>query len=270
MKLRSVLGHLKRMVFIYVNIAAFYLSGEYWRNKKVLESLHNKYAGKRCFVVCNGPSLRPEDLTKIHEHGDISIGMNLIGRVYKDTPWRATILSLRDSISLVTEENFRVAVETESEMRFFATKHYLRWKKHRRNGFFILQNEDRGLLDAPIFNSNFRKHVPSIGTSTYICLELAVYLGCSEIYLLGCDMSYKVNLNRDGSITYNDTGKDHFYKSESKVAATCALNPNPTWEMECAFDCAAKWSAEHGNIIKNATRGGKLESFPRVEFDSLF
>lgn len=253
-----------------INLSAFYLSGKYLSNQKIIQQLKDKHKGKRCFVICNGPSLRPEDLTKIHEHGDVSIGMNMIGRVYKDTPWRVTYLSLRDPISYATPENFRVALGTECKMRFFAAKHYLRWIRFCKDGFFILQNEDRGLLDAPIFDSDFTKQVPSIGTSAYICMELAVYLGCSEIYLLGCDMSYKVNLNRDGSVTYNEAGKDHFYKSEAEFSASCAIKPNPTWEMECAFETAARWSAEHGNIIKNATRGGCLQAFPRVDFDSLF
>lgn len=45
-----------------LNFAAYYLSGTAVSNKKVLKSLKDKYKGKRCFVVCNGPSLRTEDL----------------------------------------------------------------------------------------------------------------------------------------------------------------------------------------------------------------
>lgn len=232
--------------------------------------MKDRYKGKRCFVVCNGPSLRPEDLTRIHEHGDVSIGMNMIGRIYDKTPWRATFLSLRDPIVFATPDNLRLAVSTECGMRFFAAKHFLRWRKCGSECFFINQNESRNLLDMPLFDTDFTKHVPSIGTSAYICIEFAVYLGCSEIYLLGCDMSYKVNLNRKGSITYNEAGRDHFYKKEFENTASCSSKPNPTWEMECAFETAAKWSAEHGNIIKNATRGGYLEFFPKVDFDSLF
>lgn len=270
MNIRNYLGNLKNAIFRFYNFTTYHISGTYSRNKKVLKSLKDKHKGKRCFIVCNGPSLRPEDLTKIHEHGDISIAMNLIGRVYDKTPWRVTYLSLRDPISFATKDNLKVALNTECGMRMFAAKHYLKWNKYKLPGFYVNQNEDRGFLDTPVFDPDFTKHVPSIGTSTYICLELAVYLGCSEIYLLGCDMSYKVNLNRDGSVTYNDAGRDHFYKSEAEAAISCPAKPNPTWEMEVAYDCAAKWSAEHGNIIKNATRGGKLEFFPRVDFDSLF
>ena len=115
----KVLGKIKFFLIEQINIAAFYLSGTYKQNNKVLKSLKDKHKGKRCFVICNGPSLKPEDLTKIHEHGDISIGMNMIGRVYSETPWRVTYLSLRDPISFATQENLDVAINTECELRFF-------------------------------------------------------------------------------------------------------------------------------------------------------
>lgn len=46
-----------------------------------------------------------------------------------------------------------------------------------------------------------------------------------------------------------------------------ALKKN--WEKLFA-QASAKASLENGYNIKNATRGGKLEFFPRVVFDSLF
>ena len=36
------------------------------------------------------------------------------------------------------------------------------------------------------------------------------------------------------------------------------------------FHCAENYSRNHNFRIYNATRGGKLEMFERVEFDSLF
>lgn len=76
--------------------------------------------------------------------------------------------------------------------------------------------------------------------------------------------------NRDGSITYNDAGRNHFYASEKEAAASIKLRPNSTWQLEFVYETAAKASLENGYNIKNATRGGKLEFFPRVDFDSLF
>lgn len=81
----------------WFNVTAYNLSGVDKSNQILLRELKDKYKGKRCFVVCNGPSLRTEDLTKIHNAGDISIAMNMIGRICKDTPWRPTFLNNTDA-----------------------------------------------------------------------------------------------------------------------------------------------------------------------------
>ena len=48
------------------------------------------------------------------------------------------------------------------------------------------------------------------------------------------------------------------------------LKPAPTWELQTAFEAAEKLSGKYGMKLYNATRGGKLEAFERVDFDSLF
>ena len=126
MKILGIPCHpLKMAVINFVNLAAFYLSGTAVTNKKVLKSLKDKYTGKRCFIVCNGPSLRPEDLTKIHESGDISIAMNMIGRVYKNTPWRATFLSATDDCAFL-KKNKKIVRETECDLKFYDERRYLK------------------------------------------------------------------------------------------------------------------------------------------------
>lgn len=40
--------------------------------------------------------------------------------------------------------------------------------------------------------------------------------------------------------------------------------------MSLAYKAARKYADAHGIKIYNATRGGKLEVFERVDFDSLF
>ena len=88
-------------------------------------------------------------------------------------------------------------------------------------------------------------------TVTYICLELAVYMGFKEIYLLGVDCDY--------------SGKKQHVIDTGDVV----LN-NPESRMIEAYKKAKEYADSHGIKIYNATRGGKLEVFERVDFDSLF
>lgn len=252
-----------------LSAAVFFLTGEAMRNKRKLEELRDSCTGKRCFIVCNGPSLRAEDLTKIHEHGDISIAMNAIARIYDRTPWRPTYLSLTDDI-VFTKKNAEMCRTCECGYKFYDRSRYLRSLNSEGKRFYLGFDESPRLLDEPVFNPEATKKMPSIGTSAYACLEFAVFLGCREIYILGCDMSYAVNITRDGRIYYNESGREHFYGDKAEDLKTSDVKPNPTWQLEVAFDAAAKYAEDNGIKIFNATRGGMLESFPRVDIEELF
>ena len=220
-------------------------------------------------MICNGPSLRTEDLTKIHENGDCSIAMNAIARVFDKTPWRPTFLSLTDDIAY-TKKNKELCRTCESAYKLYDRNRYLRTLNHVGERLYLEFDESLNLLDQPVFTPDATRLLPSIGTSAYACLEFAVFLGFCEIYILGCDMAYAVNISRDGRIYYNDSGKEHFYDAKDEDLKTTKVAPIQTWQLEIAFDAAAKYAKENDILICNATRGGMLESFPRVAFDDLF
>ena len=237
------------------------------KNSKCLLDLKDKFKDKRCFVICNGPSLKPEDLTKIHNNGDISIAMNMIARIYDKTPWRPTVLSATDDC-VFEPLNKELVENCECGIKLYDRKRYLKSLSAKGDLVYLQFNESRKLLDSPIFDIDAAKPLPSIGTSAYSMIELAGFLGCKQVYLIGCDMSYAVNLNRDGSISYNDSGQNHFYAKNKDHMNH--VKPYPTWELKAAFDAAEQLSGKYGMKIFNATRGGRLESFERVDFDSLF
>lgn len=88
------------------------------------------------------------------------------------------------------------------------------------------------------------------------CLQLAVYMGFEEIYLLGVD---NCNYGKD------DCG--HFFAGyRTGGQKECLLVDRTT----LAYQSAKAYADAHGIKIYNATRGGALEVFERVDFDSLF
>ena len=89
---------------------------------------------------------------------------------------------------------------------------------------------------------------------TYACIQIAVYLGLKEIYLLGVDCDYTV-----GSVS------NHFYAEDKPDMTERSMA-----EMTLAFQAAHQYADAHGIKICNANRGGNLEIFERVDFDSLF
>lgn len=268
MKLKKTARNYFKKVEILFSISAFVFSGTDRRNRAFLEKMRGTYKGRRCFIICNGPSLRADDLTQIYEHGDLSIGINAIARIYDQTPWRPTFLSAADDV-VFSKKNKELVKNCESGYKVYDQTRFLKSLGAKGKRLYLGFDESLELLDNPQFSYDATKKLPSIGTSTYTMIEFAVFLGCTDIYILGCDMSYAVNLNRDGTITYNDSGKDYF-ASKEEYSISSKVNPVQTWQMKVAYDCAAQYAKKNGLKIYNATRGGKLESFERVDFDTLF
>ena len=78
-------------------------------------------------------------------------------------------------------------------------------------------------------------------------------MGFKEIYLLGCDCSYP-----KGS-------KSHVVES-GFVDKNAVSNPI---RMRVGYKCAKDYADSHGIKIYNATRGGELETFERIDLDEV-
>lgn len=117
------------------------------------------------------------------------------------------------------------------------------------------------VLRQGLVSENFAKYAYNTGTVTAVCLQLAMYEGFEEIYLLGCDCSYF------------ETGLKHFCEPEE-------LQINGYGVLEGGLEILAyhinayqkirEYAEKKGIKIFNATRGGYLETFERVNFDDLF
>jgi hypothetical protein len=101
---------------------------------------------------------------------------------------------------------------------------------------------------------------------TYAMLQMAVYMGFKEIYLLGMDHNFSREKQGDGSIATKENVRNH-----AAILGNYGLwgvaEPVKTTN---AYKSAKNYADGHGIKIYNATRGGKLEVFERVDFDGLF
>ena len=96
---------------------------------------------------------------------------------------------------------------------------------------------------------------------------MAAYLGAKEIYLLGVDHSYS-----DNSIAEENHFIKNYYTDDEKEKYR-EMYKSATFEIEKAtkaYEAAEVYLRKHGFRIYNATRGGKLEVFERIDFDRLF
>ena len=152
-----------------------------------------------------------------------------------------------------------------ARIKFFKTESYCVTKKVQGSCAFFKGYTDRTLLENPKFSTDLENGIYDIATVTYSMLQIAVSMGIREIYIIGCDNSYGKEVKKDGTVVDNGT-VSYFAGSDPKEIKHAAA----TWEMDIAYEYAKKFAKEHDIHIYNATRGGHLEAFVRVDFDSLF
>jgi len=223
-----------------------------------LKKFKDVHKGKRCFIVCTGPSLRFEDLDKLHESGEICISMNMVYTGFPNTKWRPDYFVSYD-IRIDTD----VFDGLDIKHKFIADAYYPFWEKaHDSSVYEYHISFEYESDDSPKFSNDFSKTVFGSTSVTYLCLQLAVHMGFSEIYLLGLDFNYF-----SGSLEHFTDGYIDSVKTASKTSIT---NFEPVLAaLLTAFEKAKEYAEENGIRIYNATRGGMLEVFERVDFDQI-
>lgn len=225
------------------------------------------YAGQRCFIVANGPSLRPEDLDMLARAGEITFGMNRIYKLFDQTEWRPTFYVCEDE--LIAQSQQKEIESIPSRERFIPAE--LKWyhdvKIRNAALFHINYNENRRFPYS--FSTDIAKQIDCRGTVTFTCMQIAAYMGFSRIYLLGVDHNYRVTIDINGNQVTDPNAKDYFcenYDADIKDQVVHDMGNNTRAYMDAKAFC--EHSGKH--LIYNATRGGKLEVFERVDFDALF
>ena len=238
------------------------------KSKKAIKKYKGVYLGKRCFIIGNGPSLNSDDLDKLC--GEITFASNRIYYMFDKTCWRPTFYCIQDS---------QVASDMGDELlkgALVAEKTFIRMQTYD-NVKSIFARIKNAIL-VPIFitwsNTKIRftdqadKHIYDGYNVTYMAMQLAAYMGFSEIYLIGVDFSYPIQRDMDGNVVSVDKSiKAHFYENSDSQK----WNITNRDRVLAYYVAAEEYSKKSGKFrIFNATRGGKLEVYKRVDFDSLF
>lgn len=222
-----------------------------------LKKFKGIHKNKRCFIIGNGPSLCSSDLDKIYENGELSFGMNRIYKIYEKTVWRPSYYLIDDFNAYKNDYLQWISMDNEN---MFVREYYnlagLPDLKEANRYHSTFQN----LTDRkPDFSEDITKTVFWGATVAYSAMQIAAYMGFSEVYLLGMDFNYEDRKKGGQGV--------HFSEEYEKGIM---FEVNYKREHEMAYLSAKEYSKTHSIKFYNATRGGKLEIFERVDFDSLF
>lgn len=262
-KIRTILSGLKRWLRKKISLLLFCLQNRAKESRRLLNSIKDSHKGERIFIVCNGPSLTAADLDKIAGSGDKSFGSNSIDKIFSQTVWRPDYYC-------VTDESYQYSLlgamnNVPAVLKFFRKESYITTRRVESQSVWLNVDGDKSLLDNPAFAEDVTDICYGIASVTYVMLQIAVHMGFREIYIIGCDNRYSAERMQDGTIV-NHGGPSHFGGADNVVYQRGVA----VFEMNRAFAYAAEYAARHDIKIYNATRGGYMEAFPRVDFDSLF
>ena len=223
---------------------------------KELRQFKNIHKGERCFIIATGPSLIIEDLEKLRD--EYTLSMNSVCLIFDQTDWRPTYYGIQDEhvfgkIEKTLKESKLKNIFVSDSIKkkysildswyeFPLNKAYHSYQWRFKQDYFAK------------FSSDFYKRVYDGYSITYSLIQLAVYMGFKEVFLLGCDNNYS-----------DDRNKQHFVESG---------HYDPTYKfagdrMTVGYYEAQKYALANDLKIYNATRGGMLEVFPRVNLDEI-
>ncbi len=236
---------------------------KFYNDYKFLDDIKNKHKGERCFILATGPSLRVEDVEKLSD--ETTIAVNSFYKIYNQTQFRPTYYVVLDpdvQSSFIEKCPYQMN-EVAKKMIFMNDM-----EKDKRKGinyipycyqdhWFNIFNTKYDYSKNLKFSDNLLWGMYDKYTVTNAAIELAIHMGFKEIYLLGVDCNY------NGPKKYFvQPDKDTFSPNELQAMLTQKA-------MMTGYNFMEREAKKRKIDIFNATRGGMLEEFERVEFDKV-
>lgn len=236
-----------------------------------LAGLYNKHLGERCVIVGNGPSLNAMDLTLLAD--EVSFAVNGIFYKTKEMGFAPTYFVVEDNS--VMEEN-------QEEIRAFDAPHklfpsiYRKFHPVQDNTYFFRLN--RGFYEKtssnyciPRFSTDITQRLYCGQSVTFINLQLAYYMGFSEVYLIGMDFSYTIpdSAIRNGDLIVSTEDDPNHFNGQYFGKGKTWKDPKLDRVLQNYYMAKRMYEAD-GRRIYNATVGGALEAFERVDYHELF
>ena len=236
--------------------AGYRLHPEGRRSASIIESLRNTHVGERCFILGNGPSLVKLDLRRLR--GERTFGLNrgylLFDRIGFETTYHICINQL-------------VASQFAPDLAALGSRKLFAWSTRRHFA---------GHADIAFVRTMARAHFstdPAKGmwegsTVTYVALQLAFFIGFTEVILIGVDHNFATKGPANQTVTATTGDASHFDPSY--------FGPGVRWQLpdlersEMAYVMARDHFDRAGRRVLDATLDGKLQVFEKAEYDELF
>lgn len=221
-----------------------------WRSRWRVRKYKDVATGKKAVILCNGPSLNDTNFDVL---SDIPIfGLNKINLLFNKTKMRPNYIVAVNKY--VIEQN--AAFFEETSIPLFLDYKSASSLKRRSNHNFLYTNV-KGFARDPMWG------VATSNTVTYVAMQLAFYMGYTDVALVGCDHNFATVGPANKTVTSAGPDLSHFDPTY--------FAPGMDWQLpdlfksEVGYTEARRVYEAFGRRIVNCTTGGALEIFPRME-----
>lgn len=232
------------------------VEARYRKNIRRLERFRDAYAGERCFILGNGPSLARMDLKRLGN--EYTFGLN---RIYLLSQRTGFVPSFLVAVNTLVLEQFGREIEALPIPKFLGHDSINHVHPDALT-FFLKFNP------TPGFYHGFHHGLWHGATVTFVAIQLAHFMGFTSVYLIGVDHSFQCKGQPHERQTSRHADPNHFDPAY--------FGPGVEWHLpdletsETAYRIAKVQFSESRRLIANAGIGGELNVFPRVDIETLF
>jgi len=218
----------------------------------------DRHRGQRCVIIGNGPSLNKMDLSFLNS--EISFGLN---RIYLLTEEQGFNVTYQVCVNALVLEQFGHEIQRMPCPKFISLSGYSHVQA-AADLMFINSLPEWG------FSQDASSQVWEGATVTYTALQIAYYMGFEEVVLIGVDHSFSKGKGGDPNkaIEMDEPDADHFSPDY--------FHPGVRWQLpdleysEVSYRIAEACFGMAGRRVLDATVGGRLEVFPKVDYREHF
>jgi len=223
-----------------------------------LKALKDTHKGERCFIIGNGPSLRQTDLTRLRS--EATLGVNRIYLAFPEMGFPTTYYVSMNNL---------VIEQCAADIQALAMPRFIAWRSNR----YLKPADDLYFLytsyTGPKFGgADITGRLWEGATVTYVALQVAFYLGFSTAILIGVDHNFTTQGKPNSTVVSEGPDPNHFNPNYFGKGFRWQLPDLDTSERGYAMARQAYEAA--GRQVLDATVGGKLQIFPKVDYTSLF
>lgn len=216
-----------------------------------MKRFKNIHKNKRAFIVCNGPSLNDMDVN--HIKGEIVFGLNR-GYLKKDLPITYLVV-----VNHLVEKQFGSEILKTPCKAIFSNSlprtYIMKW------------------TDGLIFQTDIEKPIWQGHTVTYVAMQIAYYMGCNPLYIIGLDHFYNYEntkkLDEKRGIVSQGYDPNHFHPDY--FGKGVRWDPAKLDKSEESYKRARDTYEKAGRKIYNASTKTALSEdiLPRVNFNEV-